>query len=429
MRACADTRFRSSAWSTWIGLLLAFIAPVDLGATSDGLSVEILQPAVGQPLFDLVTVSLHLQGTAEIDRVEIQVDGQLAGTLRQPPWQLEVDVGSENRERHIAVQAFGRHGEVARSHLVSPAVEVHEAMDLDLQQLYLTVTNRRRERVVDVDRAALTLRDDGRRQEIVTWAGGEIPFTAVLLVDASNSMTGGPLQAALRGARRFVSGMQTHDEARVLVTSDRVLKSSPWGGPLNETDAATFASSLQPQQAEGGSAILDHLYMALELLESRQGRRVLILLSDGHDQHSHLTAQQVQEVARQSQAMIYWVRLGGGDASVNGRSQIAWTSGSSHQVQMLRYPLSAWRDKEMKNTIQRTLEEAVQRSGGRILPVTTWRGIEPAFADILQELRQQIAIGYYPEPRRDDGSWRPVKIRLKGHGLSVRTRQGYVDRP
>lgn len=414
----------------WLGMFLGLFVPAWLGASSDALSVEMVRPGADQPLFDEVTVSLHLRGTAEVERVDFHLDGRLVGTLRQPPWQLVVDVGSENRERHLEVQAFGRGGEVARARLVSPAVQIHDAMDLDLQQLYMTVTNRRGERVVDVDRNDLTLRDDGRRQEIVTWAGGEIPFTAVLLVDASSSMTGGPLQAALRGARHFVSGMREHDEARVLVTSDRVLESSPWGGPLNATDAATFASALQPQQATGGSAILDHLYLALELLESRQGRRVLILLSDGHDQHSHLSAEQVQEVARQSQAMIYWVRLGGGDASLHGRSQdVVWTSSSSKRVQMLRYPLSVWRDKEMKNTIQHTLEQAVQRSGGRILPVTTWRGIEPAFADILEELRQQIAVGYYPEPSREDGSWRPVKVRLKGRGLSVRTRQGYVDRP
>ena len=135
--------------------------------------------------------------------------------------------------------------------------------------------------------------DEGILQELVTFARGDIPFTAVLLIDASASMFGEKIESAVAGAASFVHGMKELDQAQVMVFSDELLGTTPI------TDAKeVLTAGLSGTEARGGTALQDHLFVALELIAQRQGRRVMILLSDGVDTHSVVGMPQVFEVAK-----------------------------------------------------------------------------------------------------------------------------------
>jgi len=73
------------------------------------------------------------------------------------------------------------------------------------------------------------------------------------------------------------------------------------------------------------------------------------------------------------------------------------------------------------------LEEAVGESGGRIRVLQAVDEIEPAFEEIMVELRGQYVLGYYPTRRRSGGSWRPVKVKVNVPSARVRFRAGYID--
>lgn len=393
-------------------LVLGFLLwPVALGVGAGAeIQVAITRPPAGEPIFDRVEIAAEVRTFWPVERVEIFVDGRLAGTLTERPFRLVVDVGPQNREHLIEVVAHDDDGSVGRARRVTPPVVVHEELELDLQQLYLTVTGRYGRRVLDLGRRDFAVRDQGKPQELVTFARGDIPFTAVLLVDGSRSMEGEPLRASLAGAHRFVADMAVHDEAKLLVYADRILLATEWTG-----DAAPLAAALDTTEATGGTAVLDHLYMALTLLEGRQGRRVVVLLSDGYDLQSVLTAQELRRVARRSQAIVYWVRLGSMRSTI-GRPDLR------------KAPLSSWRNDDDVERSYRGLERTVEESGGRIVSIAGSGEIEAAFAEVLAELREQYALGYYPDPRRNDGAWRKVRVELARRGLEVRTREGYVDR-
>lgn len=292
----------------------------------------------------------------------------------------------------------------------SPAelpIVVDEVIEVGLQQLYVTVTNRRGERVIDLERDAFRVRDDGEPQRIVTFQGGEIPLTAVLVVDGSESMRGAPLEAARSGVEAFAGEMRELDEASVLIFSDRLLRRTPFASA-----AAEVTRGLDDLEAVGGSAVHDHLYLALKMLEERQGRRVLLLLSDGLDGHSVVSFDQLERVARVSQSLIYWVR------------------------ERQRRPLTAatltamsWVAPHQGKRDHRRLEKLVTRSGGRIVEIERLDDVEWAFREVLAELRQQYAIGYYPSPPHSgSGRFRAVEVEVSIPGLKVRTREGYVDR-
>ena len=169
-------------------------------------------------------------------------------------------------------------------------------------------------------------------------------------------------------------------------------------------------------RAAGGTAVNDFLYLALKELEARQGRPVVIILSDGVDVESSLSMKEVMWKVRRSPALIYWLRLHDEDSTLlEGRE--------------LRPQNSWWRNVEQHQEEFRLLGEAVEASGGRVTDLYRLEEIAPAFSDILRELRSQYVLGYYPTEPKKDGAWRRVRVRTQGTEgrLGVRTRSGYVD--
>jgi len=140
----------------------------------------------------------------------------------------------------------------------------------------------------------------------------------------------------------------------------------------------------------------------------------VVVLSDGVDGHSILHMDEVFEEARRSQAIIYWIGLGQGRdipaPSVAFNMTSSWRSAEQYQAQL------------------RLLEKTVHSSGGRIITFDSPSAIENVFVEILDELREQYALGYYPSNRLNDGSWHPVRVKVRSSGLKVRTHSGYVDR-
>ena len=74
------------------------------------------------------------------------------------------------------------------------------------------------------------------------------------------------------------------------------------------------------------------------------------------------------------------------------------------------------------------LARAVQESGGAIVPVAAPDEIGPVFLRILDELREQYVLGYYPDNRRRDGRWHRVKVGVDASGVEVRAPRGYIDK-
>lgn len=375
-------------------------------AADDAITITLTAPAPGDPLLETVELAAEVRARQPIREVAFYVDGVLVGAVKAPPYRLLIAVGEENRDRHVRVEAHAADGTSAAVERIAPAIDIHDEVDLDLQQIFLTVTGPGGHRVLDLKRDDLKLLVDGRRQQIVTFAAGEIPLTAILLIDGSASMDDKRLAAALRGAQAFVAGMKPLDQAQVLVFSDRLLARTP---------LANHRADLTPILATtpgGGTAVLDHLFLALDQLEVRQGRRVVVLLSDGMDVDSVLRSADLEPIVRRSRSSIYWVRL---------------TERNTPRFRD-RYPPNSWYDKRTAERGFTHLERLVRLSGGRIENLRGLGSIESTFREILAELHEQYALGFYPQPKRNDGRWCAVRVKVGRRGLNVRTREGFVDR-
>lgn len=369
----------------------------------EGLSVNLVLPAFGEPLFGEIEVGAEIHpADADVERVEVYLDGELMGLMESPPYRLAVDVGEENVEHHFLLVVVDAAGATARAEAVSPRISVQEELRIELQQLFVTV-ERDGTRVLDLQRGDFEVVDNGIVHELVTFERGGVPFTAVLLLDASQSMAGRPLEIALSGAEAFVRGMHELDQAKLMLFADRLVHETPF-----TNFGAVLTVGLSAVEAGGGTAVNDSLYLAMKRLGAKQGRRVIVLLSDGVDVESVLSMAQVRWAASRQQPVLYWIRLSEG------------TAGKSH--------VSQWRGGESHKTELKDLERTVLESGGHVVPVERIEKVEGAFRAILEDLRNQYVLGYYPEESTGEKRGvHQIEVRLGDPDLEVRARTTYRD--
>ncbi|HYN20864.1 MAG TPA: VWA domain-containing protein, partial [Thermoanaerobaculia bacterium] len=326
-------------------LVLLFVAVAATSATPAIAAVQprILAPAPDQPIFGQVDVAVQVAANEPVSRVEIFVNGIRLAVLTKPPFRTTLDVGNDNSSREFKVVAYGASGAVGTASVATQAIRIDEQLEVRLQQLYITVTRGGASdaaRVLSLEQDDFEIYDNGKRQEIITFGKGEVPLSAVLLLDTSESMAGDRIEAARRGASVFLSGMRSEDEASLILFADRLLRATQF-----TQDRSVLEQALSETDAEGGTSVNDFLYMSLKLLDAQLGRRAVILLSDGFDVHSVLPIDEVLWKARTSQALIYWIRL------EDKQKELSFNS--------------AWRDHKGNDHEFQTLKKTVEESGGR----------------------------------------------------------------
>lgn len=379
---------------------LLFLALFPQPLQAQDLRAMFFNPSTLDPAFGEVEVEIDVEAPEPVT-VDLFVDGARVGSKPTPPFAWTVDVGRENVEHKFKAVIVGRSGVTKSISMSTPAIHIDESMDVNLRQLYVTVSRGSR-RVLDLGENEFRVFDNGERQQIVTYERGDVPITAALLIDASESMRGERFESALRGSQTFARGMQELDEAKLVLFSDQILEATPF-----TNDPSALIDALGGLEASGNTAVNDHLYLALKVLEARQGRRVVVLFTDGADLLSVLPMRDVLWAARRSQALVYWIRL-------------------QEQEKAARFA-TAWRGPDANAAEIADLEKTVRESGGRIASIGSVSEIESAFRSIMDELREQYVIGYYPSEESDDGSWREVEVRVARGDTKVRTRGGYVD--
>ena len=368
------------------------------------LRVAILAPAPGQVIFGETEIAVQVSPAgARVQKVELYMDSVRVGVDESPPYRFMVDVGHENADHHIEVVAHDASGATASAEVRTSRLQVDMAIDVRLQQLFVTLEGRGSRGLTRDD---FTILDEGVPQQIVTFERGEVPFTAVLLLDASVSMKGGRLETALDGAKSFVRSMQRLDEVKLLLFSDHVRLETPF-----TSVPSILTLSLGEAEADGGSAVNDAVYLALKRLEERLGRKVLILFSDGVDVESVLSMESVRQALRRDPVVLYWLRLRREEERSGSRPDF----------------YTAWRDAEGHRREVEELRRAVHESGGRIETIDRVEQIAGVLEAILSELREQYVLGYTPSVGKGPGAWHDVDLRVRG-GHQARTQRGYVEK-
>jgi VWFA-related protein len=154
--------------------------------------------------------------------------------------------------------------------------------------------------------------------------------------------------------------------------------------------------------ATGGTHLYDAVYLASnELMKSKFGRKVLVLVTDGEDQGSKTNLQESIESAEKADVIVYSIVVSDPEFySLMGKSFHGGVS----------------------------TRKLARETGGRAIRVRSVEQIGQAFEQIAMELRSQYLLGYSPSNVRHDGSFRRIHVKVRGHNYVIRTRTGYYER-
>ena len=236
---------------------------------------------------------------------------------------------------------------------------------VDLVPLTVTVTDARGNYVTGLTSDDFEVFEDGERQSSAFFAGGELPLDVALVLDTSSSMAES-MPMVRKAATGLIRTLRSGDRSAVTAVSTTIAVPQPL-----TSDLGRVAAAIDGLRASGGTALYDGLYMALnELARQRREwsearRQVLVLLSDGIDTASHVTADDVARVAGSVGVNVYVIALTGPKpVSQHGRDMT---------VERAAYQLRA----------------LAQDSGGRVFRPTTALDLPAVYDAIARELASQ----------------------------------------
>ncbi len=326
----------------------------------------------------------------QVERVELFLDDQLVRTLREAPFVDLLSAGPEvSVLRAVAYLDDGRSSEALR--LLRVRGELDE-IDVQLVEMYVSVT-RRREPVAGLERDNFRLLEGDEPQPIQRIEHiDNLPLNVVVLMDNSDSMSG-VIADATKSALAFIDSVFTErDRAAFIAFNHYAQLVSPFTNDLQQMRQAV--RQLKP---EGGTRLYEALIHATYYFEGREGKRALVLLSDGQDQDSHFDFYQMEEFALRSGVAVYTISLE--NPAINN------TRRAHHRARLKRLS---------------------ENTGGRTFLVSLSQTLDEIYEQIQRELRNQYLLTFHA-PSGEAG-FREVEVEVVGVDGRVRvlTRQGYI---
>ena len=268
-------------------------------------------------------------------------------------------------------------------------------VDVDLVSLLFTVSDDDRF-LTGLERDDFEVFEDGVLQEVRDFeAQTDLPLTVAIAVDVSGSIRDKLRFEQEAAIEFFYSMIETGRDRGMLVVFDSAVD------VLQEfTDNPDeLAEAVRRIRAGGGTSLYDAIFLAITEGISRQpeGRRVLIVISDGADNSSRVSLTETLEVARRHDVAIYAI-------STNSESN------------------ASNRERERGD---RTLRRFADETGGRVFFPFRLEDLAVNLQDIAEELRAQYALTYVSTNTVRDGSFREVEIRPLDDDYEIQTRPGY----
>jgi Ca-activated chloride channel homolog len=260
--------------------------------------------------------------------------------------------------------------------------------------IYATVVDASGRLVPDLQRDDFIILEDGKPVDITLFSNEPQPFTAVVMLDTSASMTAN-LDLLNSAAEQFVMRLLPVDRARVGAFNDKIQLSDAF---TNNRDS--LIADLKDLQFGNPTRLNDAIGASLDALERIDGRRVVLMFTDGEDTASKVGFRTVLDRARNEEVMVYSIGL---------------ESEFFNGVRLQRSRPS------------RDLRKISDETGGGYFELKKTDELSPTFTRVAQELRSQYLLGFTPSTL--DGKPHRLEVRLKRPGLNARARKSYVALP
>ncbi len=269
-------------------------------------------------------------------------------------------------------------------------------VDVKLVNVYVTVTDAHGAPVAGLKKDNFSLQEDGKEQTISVFdKESAVPLSIALAIDTSLSTRHDlPLEQA--SAKRFArSIMRPVDALSVFGFSETVLQSTNYTADLKRID-----EGIDHIRMGAATALFDAVYLASRSLDRRQGRKVLVLITDGGDTISRIDYKQAVRAAEEAEALVYSIIV---------------------------VPIESSAGRELGG--EHALIQLSEDTGGKYYYATSMAQLDDAFRQISDELRTQYLLAYYPSQRLSNSQFRRIHVAVTGPAdaaaYHVRHRAGY----
>jgi VWFA-related protein len=256
--------------------------------------------------------------------------------------------------------------------------------------------------------------EDGVEQSLSYFASVERPFTVALMLDVSGS-TQSQLSQIREAANTFVSRLRPSDRMMAITFDGKI-------NVLTEAEnvSAIRRSKLHIPAVTDGTVLYDAVNFALKRMAGIEGRKAIVLMTDGVDQNSVITLKSTLNDIAEQDVLIYTVQYNTLPQLPQRLSQIK-NEKARRKIQ----------EKLMKGyaTSEPYLRTLAEKTGGRFYRADDLSDVGPAFEAITAELGVQYSLGYYPKKSSGAGSERGIKVRVRYPNMVVRARDSYTTSP
>jgi VWFA-related protein len=368
-----------ASWLMYAGSVRAADGP------SSAPQLSILSPLADAYVSGKLTLRATLTPADAASAIVFFIDGRQICVVTASPAECEWDAGRAVKEHQVRVVAtLASGGRVVRT-LRTKGVSFADNVDVDAVQTTVTVMDGHGGFVRGLSRKDFHVFENGRPQPISHFASENVPLELIVAVDISASM--GPAMPKLKKAvEEFLAAVPSGNEVTLLGFNDTVFTLT-----RRSTNPAERVKAVERLAPWGSTALYDVILRGVGMLGRQTGRKSLVVFTDGEDQGSHATVEDVERGVQSSDVTLYMIGQG---------------RGVTHDA------------------LRKIMVRLSEPTGGRALFTESIDELRGAFADLLDELSSQYLLGYVPISTTRDDVWRSIKVEVDGHS-EVRARQGY----
>jgi len=268
--------------------------------------------------------------------------------------------------------------------------------DTRLVVLHASVVDRNDRLVTDLPQDAFNVFEDGVEQQIKVFRREDVPLSLGLVIDNSGSMRE-RRQKVETAALQLVKASNKGDQVFIVNFNDEAFLDAPFTNDVKKLEEA-----LARIDSRGGTAMRDAVNMSIDYLKEKAklDKKVLLVITDGNDNTSTLSLEQLVQKAQQSEVLIYAIGL------LNEEER-----GDAKRA-------------------QRALKALTTASGGLVYYPKELTEVEQLALQVAHEIRNQYILAYSPQNQNLDGSFRQIQVTAKDKNRPmVRTRTGYYATP
>jgi Ca-activated chloride channel homolog len=280
--------------------------------------------------------------------------------------------------------------------VIKPTNGLH--MDVDLALINVTVTDPYNRLVTGLDPDNFRVYEDNVEQEVVTFSSEDVPISIGVIFDFSGSMAN-KIGKAREAALQFFKTANPQDEFFLVSFNERAELTSAFTNSIEDLQSRMMLTA-----PKGRTALLDAIYLGLSQMRgARNGKRALLILSDGGDNHSRYNESDIKRLVKEADTQLYAIGI---------------------------FDPLGYRNRTPEELNGPSLlGEVTEMTGGRVFAVENLNELPDIASKIGMELRNQYVLGYRPSNKAHDARWRKIKIKLRAPKglppLNVYSKTGY----